>query len=168
MHFRVNAACFLPCEQMKYSCKHTFEASVPLRDGETATVRLNALSARLCVQSRPLYEKECPPHSLHLFISSHHPVLIYWHWRQTAGYWLCAFLQGFVWKGNPSPFHCPPKRRILGRTPFSRVGPFGCTKALSMSLLNLARKNNPSSHSVISIPIRLKATSTGKHASIKN
>ncbi len=46
--------------------------------------------------------------SLYLFISFCHRVFIYWHWRQTAGYWLCAFLRGFVWKGDPSPLQSPP------------------------------------------------------------
>ncbi len=55
----------------------------------------------------PNAKKCAPPLFIHLFRT----VFIYWHWRQTAGYWLCAFLQGFVWKGDPSPLHSPPTCR---------------------------------------------------------
>lgn len=80
----------------------------------------------------PNVKKSAPP--LYLFISFHHRVFIYWHRRQTAGYWLCALPEGFVWKGDPSPLRGPPMwRLLLEKALFSRVGPSGCTKTLSTS-----------------------------------
>ena len=121
----INTACFPPCEQMCWM--QTLICSKHHAERQTDKCRLSARG--LCTSPPHMLKKE----RLTLFIHLFTPLcFIYWHWRQTAGYWLYAFFQGFVWRGDPSPLRSPPKRKA--NPGFSRVGPSGCTKALSMSL----------------------------------
>lgn len=141
----INTAHVLP----KYecvSCKHKFTARVVQRDGDYSSTSKCCVCLVLCTMPSLMQKKKNTP--FFIYSSLYATVFfIYWHWGQTAGYWLFAFFLGFVWGGDPSALHSPPTRRPpVGKQLFSRVGPSRCTKALSGPFYRLSarhKKSNP-------------------------